>query len=204
MKFLGLWTVPSVFGLLLGTVLLYRATTVSTMLRGGGGNGRRRLYRRVLVANETMRLLIQSAFLVAAIYVHVRYGNLPLEFEPITVSLVSAVWLTMLQSGLALWSYRKDARLQLGLERRSLIMKRPAEVTTAVLAAVLGAITAIVEWGKGGFDVTHLSDLAGPIILVVGFVPTLVTLIVAAKQRAGELWSDAAGEVQSAPPPAGG
>ncbi len=76
-------------------------------------------------------------------------------------------------------------------------MKRPNEVSTASIAIILGAVESIFAWTKGGIDLTKISDLAGPITVLVGFVPAIVTWFVAAKQRAGELISAKDGTVQS-------
>jgi uncharacterized membrane protein len=60
---------------------------------------------------------------------------------------------------------------------------RPAETISAIVAAVIGAITIIQGVLADGFQWTDAQTIVGAIMVVVGLVAPLVTLYIAKRQR---------------------
>jgi len=72
-------------------------------------------------------------------------------------------------------------------------VSRPAETISAIVAAVVGAITIIQGALEDGFQVDDVQTIVGAIMVVVGLVAPLVTWFIARRQR------DPTSNVTSAP-----
>lgn len=72
-------------------------------------------------------------------------------------------------------------------------MTRPSETISAIAASVIGAVLII---GGAFADLSKFTpEVVGAIVLLVGWLGTLVTYIVAKRQRAGTATSAADGKV---------
>jgi hypothetical protein len=82
-------------------------------------------------------------------------------------------------------------------------LPRPSETIQATISALIGAALIIYGAVKNGFDFEDVTnpEVQGAVMLVVGFVATLVTWYVARRQRDRELGSANDGAVLPAPPP---
>lgn len=74
-------------------------------------------------------------------------------------------------------------------------MTRPAETISAIVGAVLGAITIIQGALDDGFQLVDVQTIVGAIMVVVGLVAPIVTWYIAKRQREGELASATDGTV---------
>jgi hypothetical protein len=73
-------------------------------------------------------------------------------------------------------------------------MTRPSEAISGIAASVLGAVLIV---GGAFFDVSKFTpEVVGAIVLLVGWVGTAVTAVIAAKQRNGQLPSASDGAVK--------
>ena len=79
-------------------------------------------------------------------------------------------------------------------------MTRPAETISAIVGAVIGAITIIQGALDDGFQLDDVQTIVGAVMVVVGLVAPIVTYFVAKRQRdpAANLTSAADGTVVSA------
>lgn len=62
-------------------------------------------------------------------------------------------------------------------------MTRPAETISAIIAAIVGAITIIQGALDDGFQLDDVQTIVGAIMVVVGLVAPLVTWYIARRQR---------------------
>jgi len=82
-------------------------------------------------------------------------------------------------------------------------LPRPAETIQATISALIGAALIIYGAAHGGFTFEDVKnpEVQGAVMVIVGFVSTLVTWFVARRQRDRELGSAPDGVVLPAPPP---
>jgi hypothetical protein len=62
-------------------------------------------------------------------------------------------------------------------------MTRPAETISAIIAAIVGAITIIQGALDDGFQLDDVQTIVGAVMVVIGLVAPLVTWYIARRQR---------------------
>jgi hypothetical protein len=117
LRLVWIWLIPAIIGLLLGIQLWWRSREQFVIVAYNKVNGRRRLYVEILLVNESLRIIISGCFVIAGISVLATYGNVVIPFTAVNFSIVVALWLTIIQSGVATWAYSKDMRMQLKEEQ---------------------------------------------------------------------------------------